>query len=152
MDWQVLTGSRLADAAAGGLIVLAAGSLAARLCRQPVRRVRLIVLSLVGAMAVPALGALPVAPRGAAALLAAPAAIPARADHATPAEVGSRPHPRGEAVSRVALGLIEQPGGMPMGHAGTGPALAPSGPTASAPAARRHLPSARMVLLASYFA
>ena len=41
MDWQVLTGSRLADAAAGGLIVLAAGSLAARLCRQPVRRARL---------------------------------------------------------------------------------------------------------------
>ena len=37
MDWQVLTGSRLADAAAGGLIVLAAGSLAARLCKQPVR-------------------------------------------------------------------------------------------------------------------
>ena len=63
MDWQVLTSSRLADAAAGGLIVLAAGSLAARFCRQPVRRARLIVLSLLGAMAVPALGVLPIAPR-----------------------------------------------------------------------------------------
>ncbi len=62
MDWQVLTWSRLADAAAGGLIVLAAGSLAAWLCRQPVRRARLIVLSLLGAMALPALGALPVRP------------------------------------------------------------------------------------------
>ena len=75
MDWQVLTGGRLADAAAGGLIVLAAGSLAARLCRQPVRRARLIVLSLLGALAVPCLGALPVAPRWSAGLLAAPAAI-----------------------------------------------------------------------------
>ena len=93
MDWQVLDWSRLADAAVGGLIVLAAGSLAARLCRQPVRRVRLVVLSLLGAMAVPALGALPVAPRWSAGLPAAPAAILARADHVAPAEAGSRPHP-----------------------------------------------------------
>jgi beta-lactamase regulating signal transducer with metallopeptidase domain len=152
MDWQVLTGSRLADAAAGGLIVLAAGSLAARLCRQPVRRVRLIVLSLVGAMAVPGLGVLPVAPRWSAGLLAAPAAILARDDHAAPAEVGGRPYPRRETLSRVALGPIEQPGGMPTGHVGTGPALAPKGPMAPAPAARWHLPSARTVLLGSYFA
>ena len=75
MDWQVLAWSRLADAAAGGLIVLAAGSLAARLCRQPVRRARLVVLTLLGAMAVPALGALPIAPRWSAGLLPAPAAI-----------------------------------------------------------------------------
>ena len=52
MDWQVLAWRRLADAAAGGLIVLAVGSLAA-LCRQPVRRARLIVLTLLGAFAVP---------------------------------------------------------------------------------------------------
>ncbi len=60
----MLTGSRLADAAAGGLIVLAAGSLAAWLCRQPVRRARLIVLSFLVRLArvhsstpaVPALG------------------------------------------------------------------------------------------------
>ena len=152
MDWQVLTGSRLADAAAGGLIVLAAGSLAAWLCRQPVRRARLIVLSLLGAMAVPALGALPVAPRWSVGLPAAPAAILARADHAAPAEAGSRPHPPGATGSRVALGPIEQPGEMPTGHARTGPALAPSGPVASAPAARWLLPSARTVLLGSYFA
>ena len=82
MDWQVLNASRLADAAVGALIVLAAGSLAARLCRQPVRRVRLVVLSLFGAMAVPALGALPVAPRWSVGLPAAPAAILAGADHA----------------------------------------------------------------------
>ena len=152
MDWQVLTWSRLADAAAGGLIVLAAGSLAARLCRQPVRRVRLVVLSLLGAMAVPALGALPVAPRWSVGLPAAPAAILARADHAAPAEAGSQPHPPRAAGSRVALGPIEQPGEMTTGHARTGPALAPSGPVASAPAARWHFPSARTVLLGSYFA
>ena len=46
MDWQILAWIRLADAAAGGLIVLAVGSLAARLCRQPVRRARLVVLAL----------------------------------------------------------------------------------------------------------
>ena len=56
MDWQILTWSRLADAAAGGLIVLAVGSLAARLCRQPVRRARLIVLTLLGGVAVPCPG------------------------------------------------------------------------------------------------
>ena len=152
MDWQVLTWSRLADAAAGGLIVLAAGSLAARLCRQPVRRARLIVLSLLGAMAVPALGALPVAPRWSVGLPAAPAAILARADHAAPAEAGSQPHPPRATVSRVALGPIEQPGEMTTGRAPTGPALAPSGPVAAAPAARWHFPSARTVLLGSYFA
>ena len=41
---------------------------------------------------------------------------------------------------------------MPTGHARTGPALAPSGPVAAAPAARWHFPSARTVLLGSYFA
>ena len=41
---------------------------------------------------------------------------------------------------------------MTTGHARIGPALAPSGPMASAPAARWHFPSARTVLLGSYFA
>src|SRR4051794_23455488 len=135
MDWQVLIGSRLADAAAGSLIVLAAGSFAARLCRQPVRRARLIVLSLLGAMAVPALGALPVAPRWPAGPPPAPAPTLTRADRAAPAEAGSRPHPPGATGSRGALGPIEQPGELPTGHARTGLALAPSRPLASAPAA-----------------
>jgi hypothetical protein len=138
MDWQELTSSRLADAAAGGLIVLAAGSLAARFCRQPVRRARLIVLSLLGALAVPALGALPVAPRWSAGLPAAPGAILAGDDPAAPAEAGSRPHWPRATGSRVALGAIELPGEMPAGYARIGPALAPSGPAASAPAARWH--------------
>ena len=54
----------LAHAAVGGLIVLALGSLAARLCSQPVRRARVVVLTLLEAFAVPWLGTLPIAPRG----------------------------------------------------------------------------------------
>ncbi len=152
MDWQVLTGSRLADAAAGGLIVLAAGSLAARLCRQPVRRARLIVLSLLGAMAVPALGALPVAPRWSVGFPAVPAAILARADHAAPAQAGSRLYPKRATESRVALGPIEQPGEMTTDNARTEPDLAASGQAASATAARWHFPSARPAVLGSYVA
>ena len=55
MEWQNLAWGRLPDSAVGGLIVLAVGSLAARLCRQPVRRARLIVMTFVGGMAVPCL-------------------------------------------------------------------------------------------------
>jgi hypothetical protein len=152
MDWQVLTGCRLADAAAGVLIVLAAGSLAAWICKQPVRRTRLIMLSLLGALAVPALGTLPVAPRWSAGLLAAPTAILDRADPAAPAEPGSRLHPARATGSPVAGGPIEPPGDVPTGHSRTGPALAASGPVAAAPGARWLRPSARTVLLGSYFA
>ncbi len=53
----------LADSAVGGLIVLLAGSLAARFCRQPVRRARVVVVTLVAAFAVPWIGALPIVPR-----------------------------------------------------------------------------------------
>src|SRR5438270_10574033 len=83
MEWQVLAWSRLADAAAGGLMVLAVGSLAARLCRQPVRRARLVVLTLLGAVAVPWLGALPLAPRWSARILPAPAPLRSRPDAET---------------------------------------------------------------------
>jgi purine nucleoside permease len=53
----------LAHAAVGGLIVLALGSLAAKLCRQPVRRARVVILTLLGAFAVPWLGTLSFAPK-----------------------------------------------------------------------------------------
>src|SRR5436190_19238032 len=62
MDVYVLAWRWLAQAAAGGLIVLALGSLAARICRQPVRRARVVVLTLLVGFAVPWLGLLPVAP------------------------------------------------------------------------------------------
>src|SRR5436189_5711508 len=89
MDWQILAWGRLANAAAGGLMVLAVGSLAARLCRQPVRRARLVVLTLLGGVAVPWLGALPVAPRWSAGLLPARATLGSDGRDATlPAATG----------------------------------------------------------------
>ncbi len=69
MTWQVIALDSLLRAATGGLIVLAVGSLAARLCRQPVRRARLVVLTLLAALIVPWLGTLPLAPRWPAGLL-----------------------------------------------------------------------------------
>ena len=63
MDGYVLAWRWLAHAAVGGLIVLCLGSLAARLCRQPVRRARVVVLTLLGGFAVPWLGFLPIAPK-----------------------------------------------------------------------------------------
>jgi hypothetical protein len=64
----------LADSAAGSLIVLAAGSVAAGLCRQPVHRARVVILALLAAFAVPWIGAIPFAPKWSASLLPAPAA------------------------------------------------------------------------------
>ena len=63
MTWQIQAARWLAQAAIGGTIVLALGSLAARLCRQPVRRARLAALTLACAAVVPWLGAVPIAPR-----------------------------------------------------------------------------------------
>ncbi len=89
---DILALHQLANAAVGVLIVLVLGSLAARFCRQPVRRARLVLLTLFGGLAVPVLLALPVAPRWSAGLLPAP--VPARAsgvmDHsgATPGNTG----------------------------------------------------------------
>src|SRR4051812_839074 len=45
--------SGLAHAAVGGTVLLTAGLLAVLCCRQPVRRIRLIELTLLGALAVP---------------------------------------------------------------------------------------------------
>ena len=87
MNWQMLAWARLADAAAGSLIVMAVGSLAARLCRQPVPARRIIVLTLLGGVAVPCLNALPVAPHWSAGLLPAPAVLVPRPDDAARANV-----------------------------------------------------------------
>jgi beta-lactamase regulating signal transducer with metallopeptidase domain/protocatechuate 3,4-dioxygenase beta subunit len=51
------------QAAAGTLAILTLGSLAAGRCRQPVRRARLVMLTLLGGLLVPAFGTLPLAPR-----------------------------------------------------------------------------------------
>src|SRR5438132_14434281 len=53
MAWHIPFGVWLAHAALGGLLVFGAGCLAARLCREPVRRLRLIELTLLGCLLVP---------------------------------------------------------------------------------------------------
>ena len=63
MDGNVLGWHWLSNAAVGGLIVLSLGSLAARLCTQPVRRARTVLLTLLGALTVPWLGTLQIAPK-----------------------------------------------------------------------------------------
>ncbi len=148
----MLAWSRLANAAAGGLIVLAVGSLAARLCRQPVRRARLVVLTLLGAVAVPGLAALPVAPRWSAGLPAATAPLRPRADDAASTDAKSRLRPPEAAGSRVALGLTERFGETPTGPSRPEPALASSGLMEPSPTLRWNIPPARTVLLGCYFA
>ena len=74
MDWRSLVSVRPADAALAGMIVLVLGSLAAGLSRQPVRRVRIILLTLLGAAVVPFLGASAIGPRWSVGLLPALAA------------------------------------------------------------------------------
>src|SRR5262249_40397486 len=53
MAWQIPFGIWLAHAALGGLLVFSAGFLAARLCRQPIQRLRVIELTLLGCLLVP---------------------------------------------------------------------------------------------------
>ena len=149
MDWQVLAWRRLADAAVGGLIVLAVGSLAARLCRQPVRRARLVVLTLLGGLAVPCLGALPVAPHWSAGFLPAPAAPRSRPTTRPPA---MRSHLRRAraAGSRVVLEPHRAPGDVPRRarpHR-TAPSLIGAGEPSAGGVA---LSSARTVLLVVLF-
>ena len=60
----------LTHAALGSFVILAAGCLAVRLCRQPVRRLRLIELTLLGALLVPCLSRLEWLPHWSAAWLA----------------------------------------------------------------------------------
>jgi uncharacterized GH25 family protein len=57
LAWRWLT-----QFSATGLIVLAAGSVAVALCRQPVRRARLVVFTVIGSLIVPWLGLVPLVP------------------------------------------------------------------------------------------
>ena len=63
MAWHLFAWRWLIQASATGFLVLLVRSLAALLCRQPVQRIRLIVLSLLGGLVAPWLGTLPIAPR-----------------------------------------------------------------------------------------
>jgi beta-lactamase regulating signal transducer with metallopeptidase domain len=78
MAWYTLDWLGLAQAALSGAIVLTLGSIAARACRQPAHRARIIVLTIVGCLFLPWFGAFPIVPRWSAGVLpVAPAAGPA---------------------------------------------------------------------------
>jgi protocatechuate 3,4-dioxygenase beta subunit len=70
MTWHLPLLAWLAHAALGGLLVLAAGCLAVRCCRQPAVRLRLIELTLLGCLLAPWLYLLPGVPRWSAGWLA----------------------------------------------------------------------------------
>jgi len=136
MDGYLLAWRWLAHAAAGGTIVLFLGSLAAWLCRRPAERARVVLLTLLGGLAVPWLGYLPIAPRWSAGLFpsAAPAAaVPIAAVQATAAlstSIASKPPPvaiegrraelpgRGQSRAREVADL-----GRPVGPVSTRPAV-----------------------------
>src|SRR5262245_1793849 len=63
MAWHLTVWNGLAQAALSSFLVLGLGCLAAGLCRQPVRRLRVVELTLVGCLLVPILGRLPGWPR-----------------------------------------------------------------------------------------
>ena len=63
MAWHVSLWHWLAHAALGAFLVLAVGCPAVRLCRQPVRRLRLAELTLLGCLLAPWLSLAPGLPR-----------------------------------------------------------------------------------------
>jgi hypothetical protein len=72
MAWHVPVFHWLVNAAMGGLLFLAAACLAVRCCRQPVRRLRLIELTLLGCLLLPWLNRVPGFPHWSAGLLEVP--------------------------------------------------------------------------------
>ncbi|WP_165248326.1 M56 family metallopeptidase [Paludisphaera soli] len=107
MDWQILESPRPAEAALGALIVLAAGSLAVRLSRQPVRRARLAVLTLLGAAVLPGLAALPYVPRWSVGLWPASGAGSIARQGETPS-ASVRMGPTDGAYSRASPNIVER--------------------------------------------
>ena len=106
MSWDVLARVRPADAAVGALIVLALGALAVGLCGQPVRRIRIVLWSLVGAAALPVLAAASIAPRWSLPVL------PSSETSAAPVAIEARLPFRSPATSRVGE-TIERPAARP---------------------------------------
>src|SRR5439155_18047028 len=72
MAWYLVVWQWLAHAAVGSLLILAVGGLAVRLCRQPVQRLRVIELALVGCLIAPWLSLLPDLPHWSAGVLSTP--------------------------------------------------------------------------------
>jgi beta-lactamase regulating signal transducer with metallopeptidase domain len=69
MSWTAWVVNGLAHSAVGGTLFLAVGILAVRWCRQPIRRIRLIELTLLGTLALPVVSQLPWLPHWSTGLL-----------------------------------------------------------------------------------
>ncbi len=150
MGLQMLDLGWLASAAAGSLIILAVGSLAARLCRQPVRRARLIVLTLFGALAVPWLALVPVVPRWSTGILPAPAPLRASGtEHAVTAELPVH-------QSEIGAGTIQtlEPTKLSsdtrVPWTKTTPAVIPPASSTAVHGSHWSIPASRTLVLASY--
>lgn len=97
MSWHLVLWPWLLHAALGGSLILLVGCLAVRFCRQPVRRLRLIELALLGCLLAPLLGRLPNVPHWSAGVIDDPARVDTLSD-ATPTrgtvtDDGKTPHP-----------------------------------------------------------
>jgi beta-lactamase regulating signal transducer with metallopeptidase domain len=150
MEWQILAWGRLLNAAAGGLMVLAVGSLAARTCRQPVRRARLVVLTLIGGLTVPVLGALSIVPRWSTGLLPAPTPVRSVDPKEPVAAVAVAPRPAVAQGPGRTLEIFGSSAEAPTGTAMT--ARAVSGRVEAARARRWTPPAAHTVVLGAYAA
>src|SRR5262249_17808622 len=80
MTWQTPVWNWLAHAAVGNLLVLAVGCVGAALCRQPVRRLRLIELTFLGCLLAPWLSLVSGLPQWSLGWLDVPAATAAALD------------------------------------------------------------------------
>jgi beta-lactamase regulating signal transducer with metallopeptidase domain len=100
MAWHLAICTWLAHAALGSLVLLGIGCLAVACCRQPVRRLRLIELTLVGCLVVPWLSRLPGLPHWSVGLLTLPQEE--IAPDVSPAEQTSSTLPYQEALDRIA--------------------------------------------------
>jgi beta-lactamase regulating signal transducer with metallopeptidase domain/protocatechuate 3,4-dioxygenase beta subunit len=114
----------LAHAAVGGFFVLALGTLAALCCRQPVRRARVIVLTVLGAFAVPLLSGLPIAPKWSAGFV-----LNAAPQRAHPS--GEKPINRGPVAPSGAIELPVGPVALDGSHGQTQRAAQRSAPEVS---------------------
>src|SRR5262249_45197665 len=72
MTWYISVSYWLAHAAVGGFLLLSAGCLAVWVCRQPVRRLRLIEVTLIGCLLLPLVYRLPGLPQWSMGLLTVP--------------------------------------------------------------------------------
>jgi beta-lactamase regulating signal transducer with metallopeptidase domain len=136
MSWHFGPFLWLVHTALGGSLFLAAGCLAVAVCRQPVRRIRLIELTVAGALLVPLLVAVPGIPSWTLGWLPSPAPN-ADNDAAPLSDPSSAVTPADLLQERAALGAPPVAAGVGLGNSsengGTDMAITPAGRVALPP-------------------